>query len=259
VKSIEESVVTAMDGSDKELFPFLPYILQDVWEIGAEPAVIIGLVRKHATDYSGLRILDLGCGKGAISIKLAKEFNCSCFGIDAITEFIAEANSKAAEFDVAHRCRFEIGDIRESVKTLPRFDIIILGAIGPVLGDYYATLTTLSKCLTPDGMLIVDDGYIEDESQYIHPLIQKKETVLQQVAAAGMTVIDEVIIQKDTIKESDDYIFERLQKRCLELIAKHPDKKELFEDYIQRQTDENDILETKIVCATIVIRRNNHE
>jgi ubiquinone/menaquinone biosynthesis C-methylase UbiE len=259
MKSIEESVVTAMDGSDIELFPFLPYILQDIWEIGAEPAVIIGLVRKHATDYSGLRILDLGCGKGAISIKLAKEFNCSCFGIDAITEFIAEANSKAAEFGVAHRCRFEIGDIRESVKTLPRFDIIILGAIGPVFGDYYETLTTLSRCLVLDGMLIVDDGYIENDSHFTHPLIQKQETILQQIAAAGMKVNDEVIIQKDTIKDSDDYIFDRLQKRCLELMAKHPDKRGLFEDYIQKQTEENDVLETKIVCTTMVIRRNNHE
>lgn len=34
-KTIEESVVQAMDGTDAELFPFLPYILQDLWEIGA--------------------------------------------------------------------------------------------------------------------------------------------------------------------------------------------------------------------------------
>jgi len=31
IKSIEESVVTAMDGTSDELFPFLPYILQDLW------------------------------------------------------------------------------------------------------------------------------------------------------------------------------------------------------------------------------------
>lgn len=29
MKSIEESVVTAMDGTDAELFPFISYILQD--------------------------------------------------------------------------------------------------------------------------------------------------------------------------------------------------------------------------------------
>lgn len=46
MKSIEESVVIAMDGSDKELFPFLPYIFQDIWEIGADPDAIIKLIKK---------------------------------------------------------------------------------------------------------------------------------------------------------------------------------------------------------------------
>ncbi|MBU4451076.1 MAG: methyltransferase domain-containing protein, partial [Actinobacteria bacterium] len=91
MKTLEESVVTAMDGSDSGLFPFSPYILQDLWEIGASPEVIIELVRKHTNNYYSLSILDLGCGKGAVSIKLAKEFNCTCLGIDAIKEFINEA------------------------------------------------------------------------------------------------------------------------------------------------------------------------
>jgi len=33
--TIEESVVIAMDGSDTGIFPFLPFILQDLWEIGS--------------------------------------------------------------------------------------------------------------------------------------------------------------------------------------------------------------------------------
>ncbi|MBU4450784.1 MAG: hypothetical protein KKE35_05770 [Actinobacteria bacterium] len=61
MKSLEESVVTAMDGTDSGLFPFLPYILQELWEIGASPEVIIRLVRKHTNNYSSLSMLDLGC------------------------------------------------------------------------------------------------------------------------------------------------------------------------------------------------------
>jgi predicted RNA methylase len=86
MKSLEESVVAAMDGSERALFPYLPYILQDLWELGASPGEIIELVRKHANNYSRLRILDLGCGKGAVSIQLAKELNCSCLGVDAVKE-----------------------------------------------------------------------------------------------------------------------------------------------------------------------------
>lgn len=253
MKSLEESVVMAMDGSDVALFPFLSYILQDLWEIGASPKVIIGLVRKHTKNYSNLSVLDLGCGKGAVSVKLAKEFNCKCFGIDAVKEFIDEANEKAGEFGVDHLCRFAVADIRERIKTLKRFDIIILGAIGPVFGDYFSTLTIMSKCLTENGIIIIDDGYIENESEYVHPLIKKQEIILRQIGESGMRIIDQVIIKANEIKDADEQIFANLKKRCQELIEKHPQQRELFENYIRDQEQANDVLETKVICSTMAI------
>lgn len=255
MKSLAESVVTAMDGTDSKLFPYLAYILQDLWEIGASSKVIIELVQKHVNNYSNISVLDLGCGKGAVSIKLAKEFNCRCFGIDAIKEFINEANNKAKEFEVDHLCQFEVDDIRKRIKKLSKYDIIILGSIGPVFGDYYSTLTTLSKCLKQNGIIIIDDSYIENDSDYTHPLIQKKEIILQQIKNSGMQLFDEIIIKKDEIKDSDDYIFNKLKKRCNELIEKHPDKSKLFKNYIKNQKIENDVLETKVVCSTMLIRK----
>jgi SAM-dependent methyltransferase len=255
MKTLEESVVTAMDGADKQLYPFLPYILQDVWEIGADPDAIIKLISKNFEHCSNLKVLDLGCGKGVVSVKVAKELGCNCYGIDAIPEFIAYANEKAKEFKVAHLCRFEIGDIRDKIKTLPTYDIIILGAIGPVFGDYYATLTTLTKCLNDKGIIIIDDGYIDNNSDYIHPLIQKQESIIRQIDSAGMMLIVDDIMQKDNIKDADDFIFGKLKKRCYELISKYPDKKDLFLDYIKRQEEENDVLENKVICTTFVITR----
>ena len=84
MKTIEESVVTAMDGSDKELFPYLPYILQDLWEIGADPTIIIKLIDKRFPNSDKLKVLDLGCGKGAVSIKVSQKFGYHCLGIDAV-------------------------------------------------------------------------------------------------------------------------------------------------------------------------------
>lgn len=254
--TIEEIVVKALDGTDKELYPFLPYILQNLWEIGADPEIIINLIGKHFINYSKLKVLDLGCGKGVVSIKIAKKLNCMCHGIDAMPEFIVEAKDKATEYQVDHLCKFEVGDIRERVKILPKFDIIILGAIGPIFGDYFSTLTTLSMCLDKDGAFIIDDGYIDNNSDYAHPLILKQETIHQQIKAAGMQLVDEEIITKESIRNSDDYIFNNIEKRCLELINKYPDKQHLFQNYIQRQEEENDILANKVVCSTMVIRKN---
>jgi len=51
MRSLEESVVTAMDGTNKKLFPFLPYIFQDIWEIGADSNVIISLIRNELDNF----------------------------------------------------------------------------------------------------------------------------------------------------------------------------------------------------------------
>jgi len=254
MKTVEECVVMAMDGTEAELFPYLPYILQDLWEIGADPETVIHLIEKHANRYTELKVLDLGCGKGAVSVKLAAALGCQCHGIDAIPEFIGHARQKALEYGVQHLCTFETGDIRAKIHEWSGYDIIILGAIGPVFGNYFTTLTKLSPCINERGFIIIDDGYVEDNSNFIHPLIMKQSVIFDQVKSAGMQLIDEIIISKNEIIESDDLIFNLLEKRCLELIRRHPQKSELFKRYIKNQEIENEVLANRVICSTMVVQ-----
>ena len=244
-----------MDGTDKELFPFLPYILQDIWEIGADPDAMIRLIKKHCNNLAKLKILDLGCGKGAVSVKVSREFGCTCYGIDAIPEFIELARQKANELKLDHLCKFETGDIREKVEDLSGYDVVILGAIGPVFGDYFSTLSTLAKCISKNGIFIIDDGYIEDGSDFVHPMMVKRSDLLRQIEKAGMRLLEDDIMDKEAIKDSDDQIFGNLKKRCHELIDQFPDKQALFLNYIKNQEIENDVLENKVITTTMVIRK----
>lgn len=253
MKTIEESVVTAMDGSDNELFEYLPYILQDMWEIGANPEVITELIRGRFDNPAQLKVLDLGCGKGAVSIKVSKTLGCFCHGIDAITQFVEYAKEKAVEYKVEHLCKFETGDIREKVVDLFDYDIVILGAIGPVIGDYYKTLTTLKPCLKKSGVVITDDAYIEDESSFSHDLMFKKSVVLKQIKDAGFTIIKKVDVIPEEIQTVDDFTFNNLKKRCLELIEMYPDKERLFKDYIKNQEKETYVLENMVTAYTMML------
>lgn len=255
MRTIEESVVIAMDGSNKELFSFFPYILQDLWEIGADPDAIIKLIRKYCYNIPELKVLDLGCGKGAVSVKVSQNLGCTCYGIDAIPEFVDFANKKATEFEVARLCKFDTGDIREKVKKLSGYDVVILGAIGPVFGDYFLTLTTLSKCMNENGVFIIDDSYINDESDFKHPLMYKKSEILQQIEKAEMKLVENAVVNRSDIKETDDFIFNNLKRRCNELIEKFPAKKTLFLDFVKKQEVENDVLENKVINTTMVIKK----
>ena len=252
--TIEESVVMAMDGTDIELYPYLSYILQDIWEIGSDPDVIIKVIKNHFTSYSDLKLLDLGCGKGAVSIKIAKELGCHCYGIDALSDFINYANQKAIEFNVGNLCKFEIADIRKKVNYLFDYDIILLGSIGPVFGDLFTTITRVSKCLNRNGIIIIDEGYIDNSSSFTHPLIMNKRLIDEQIEMAGMVLVTEYIADTNDIKETDDFIFDNLIRRCNELIDMYPDKTQIFNNYIKNQVLENDVLENKIVCSTMVIK-----
>jgi len=244
-----------MDGEGPEIVPYLPYILQDAWELGTPPGTVIDLVRRHMTNWDRLRVLDLGCGKGAVSVRLAHELGCRCLGVDALAEFIDAARQKASAFRVGRRCRFETGDIRDRIHGLGRFDVIVLGAIGPVFGDYRATLDILAPHLGPDGLIVADDGYLPDDSPHRHPLVVRRSELLGEIEAAGMRLVEEEVVGAETMQAMDEVMFRGLEMRCRELIAKNPEQRGLFEGYIRRQVEANDWLEHKIVCAVLAIRK----
>ncbi len=253
--SLEKSILGSLDAAEPAIYSYLPYILQDSWEIGISVDEVIALVRTHTKSDDRLKILDLGCGKGPVSVRLAAEFRCQCLGIDGMSEFIAEAERKAREYGVEDRCRFRIGDIRYAIRELTGYDVIVLGAIGPVFGDYEATLSALEPCLAPDGIILIDDGYYPDDDQSRNPDIPARSTILLQMEKAGMRLIDEQISDRERLRQTDHLIFTHLERRCRELMEKYPDRKGIFEAYIQKQIEENRFLETEIICSIMVIGR----
>lgn len=252
MKTIEESIATAMDfNNDVTIIPFLPYILQDFWELGTPPDIVIYFIQKHCRDYSKLHVLDLGCGKGAVSVKLAVALKCNCYGIDGIPEFIVTSKEKAREYGVKTLCRFEVGDIRERVEALDKFDIIVLGAIGQVFGNYYVTLATLSKHLKPEGIIIINDAYIDDTSTFQHPELLYHGELLKQIGQARMELIDEDTNAPTNSAEQ----FENLQRRCKELMTKYPERTSLFENYVQAQVSEYEALKNEVISSVMVVKK----
>jgi ubiquinone/menaquinone biosynthesis C-methylase UbiE len=255
MKTLEESIAFAMDSNqDTEIIPFLPYILQDFWELGTPPEMVINLIQKNCKNYSNLNVLDLGCGKGATSVKLSAALKCNCYGIDGIPEFIETAKGKAKEYGVETLCRFEVGDIREKIEELDKFDVIILGATGPIYEDYCIALTTLSKYLTDEGIIIIEEAYTDDTSTFSHPFIFPLKKLLKQFEQAEMTLIDEIVDKYSEFANSAKEM-ENITIRCNELKIMYPEKSSLFENYMQNQATAYEMLENKGDGSIMVVKR----
>lgn len=259
MKSLEESIAAAMDAQqDTRIVPFLPYIFQDWWELGTPSEIILKIIQNHYKSYSNLNVLDLGCGKGAVSIKLAAALKCKCYGIDAIPEFIAAAKEKAKEYEVDTLCRFKVGDVREKIEGSDTFDVFIFGATGPIFNDYYTALAALSKHLSEDGIIVIEEAYIDDLSTFQHPPLVTRKNLIKQFERAGMELIDETTGKHSEFADAAKDM-ENIVKRCNELKIKYPEKSSLFENYIQNQASEYDILENKVGGSIMVLKRVKHK
>lgn len=246
LKSLTSSIVESLDGSsNQEIYPFLPYLLQDLDEIGTDPRMAAAMIEKHA-NHGRLSILDLGCGKGAVSVHLAKTLGCHITGIDGLPEFIESAGKLAAENNVSHLCRFIHADIREEIKNCRDFDVVILGAIGPVFGFMAQTLQAIAPALRPGGYVFIDDGFKEDDTLPDYDRVLSRSAFYQQIAEQGFVVLEELIIPPHQLHGSNREIQDMIVKRAYELIVQHPEKEKILLNYVQAQEDEIDTMENHL-------------
>jgi len=251
---VEEKLAKSLTGETTELIPYLPYLLQDLWELGSDPKEIIGLIRKNIQKVKDLKILDLACGKGAASVKLAKELGCHVKGIDIIPEFISYAKQKAFEFGVSDLCSFSAEDINISVARERGYDIVIMGAVGEVLGSWEQTIRKLKNTIKPDGFIVIDDAYNREgiSGNYL-----SREQWLKLFEGEGIQLIEEKPAKEDKLADINDKNNKFIINRADELKRKYPDKAAMFDSYVNNQLAECNELENDIICVTWLLKKNS--
>jgi SAM-dependent methyltransferase len=238
------------------IIPYLPYLLIDLWELGTSPAMVCDLVRRHIPDASKRRFLDLGCGKGAVSVALAKEFAAMVTGIDAFPDFIAYAGQQAARSGVSELCHFRVGNITKDIHREQGYDCVVLGAVGDVLGPPRDAVRLLRQTVIPGGFIIIDDGYVSDpdaQVAYKNYAYPTREEWLEVFAAHDLCVIEEQEAD-DGQAESNASDLEKIRSRANELCVKFPEHKKLFESYVAAQTAECRDLESVVTGVLWLLR-----
>ncbi len=250
-----EKLAKSLTGDTVDIIPYLPYLLQDLWELGSSGQEMLGLITQHVPVAEGFAALDLGCGKGAVSVTLAKALGVRCKGIDLLTDFIHEAGEKAAKHGVDGLCEFAVGDIKEFVAVERGYDLVIFGAVGDVLGDRTETLSALMSTVKPGGYILFDDGYrLDDDDRKLHfdgdyPTLGEWQALIE---SAGLKFI---ALSPAEERPNDDRDFKLISQRASELIEAHPQHAAMFEHYVQNQRDEYDDLAERVVGVTFLLQK----
>jgi ubiquinone/menaquinone biosynthesis C-methylase UbiE len=258
-KSIEKSISDSLE-TKTAMLPFLPQLLADMWALGSSPEIVVDLLKPLNLPAANTKVLDLGCGKGAVAITLAKEFGYHSVGIDACAEFLQEAQEKAAQFKVAYLCHFDQADIREYVKNDHDFDVVCYISMGNILGNFAECVKKLRNVVRSHGYIIIDDGFLkgsEKISRTGYEYFTTYEQTIKLLTSHGDHIIKELIYTDEKTRSINLEYLQALKNRAPGLIEKHPEVKQLVTQYIRNQETECDVIEKNITGAIWLIKRYN--
>lgn len=105
----------------------------------------------------GMRILDLGCGPGSITLDLAERVGAPVLGVDFSAEAIAAAQ-QAAQGRGDQATTFVVGDLFDLDVEPGSFDVVHAHQVLQHLSDPVAALQAMQRYCAPDGFIAVRDA-----------------------------------------------------------------------------------------------------
>jgi cyclopropane fatty-acyl-phospholipid synthase-like methyltransferase len=250
-----EDFLHSLSLSDEALEPFLPEILADLWELGSIPTYIIELFGKHLAHLPHPHVLDLGCGKGALLIQLARQFPIQGLGIDLMAPFIEEAQEKARTYQVADRVSFDQGDILHKIQEPSLYDIIIYGHDSDLLGNVSESVKAIAPKLVSSGHLFLETYYTLSKEK--HPEIPDKKGLYQEIEMSGFILIDEIIWDRQLLHQTNQANNQKIAHQIQTLQARQPALTKLLANYYLQQVEEFRELETEMQCVTYLLKKHN--
>lgn len=252
--NINKNFLDSLDLHDKEMEKHIPYVLQDLWELGSIPVYIYRLIDKNVNKKDINTIIDFGCGKGAVLIYLATKFNFKGLGIDIMPEFIKSAIQYSIENSVDNRIDFKTDDILKAIGRNEKYDIVIYGYDSDILGNVYDSISQLQNSISDSGYLILEIAFTPDGKERTEGLPTEKE-LLEQFDKSDLKTIDNIFWDTTKIRTINNRNNNHINKRIQELKKIYPEQTRIFERYMSNQIDECKMIENEVICSTWIMKK----
>lgn len=237
-----------------ELLPWIPQLLEDFSDLAGPAEDLLELMRGLSISAES-RVLDLGCGKGSISMKVADAYQCRVFGVDAMPEFVRSAAQEARRRGLDRFCRFVCADVREFWQEHRSFDFVIYWGVGQYLGSPAEYMSYLRKQLRPGGHVFLDDDFVDDDVSSSAADIPTRTQMRAALQSHG-----DLIVREQVSDSVDSIATEQRYYRCIEQRAQHlattrPELSPLLDKFLENQRMAQSALHDGLRYAAWAIRK----
>jgi SAM-dependent methyltransferase len=247
----EEDMIAYALEVDPSLLPLIPELLRGFDELGSDGDAILAALRSIDLPTSATAV-DLGCGKGVISVKIASELGIRTTGVELFEPFIAECEMRAEAAGVGDLCDFIHGNIVKQAGALPPADVAIYAALGDVLGPPPETMAIVSRFVKPGGFVLISDGFVREGGSADFTGFEYA-TSRDDVLAGWMAHGDHLVLE--SLARDDDGGEAEVIKRNVESLAlRYPELKDKLLQFARDQQAEYDFLEQNFVSAVWVFQ-----
>ena len=109
--------------------------------------------------HSGMKQLDLACGKGEMLCRWAQKYGISGVGVDISDVFLDAAGKRAAALDVADKLTFVKGDAGTYPQAPHEFDVVSCIGASWIGKGLTGTIQLMKPALKPGGLLLMGEPY----------------------------------------------------------------------------------------------------
>jgi SAM-dependent methyltransferase len=253
MRSEDEMVAYALE-THPALLPYLPELLADLEELGSDARAIADVLDDLHLAAS-TTVVDLGCGKGAVAVKVAENLNLKVIGIELFEAFIGSCKELAELRGVSGLCHFIHGDIVKLAGNIDPCDVAIFAALGDVLGPLDQTVSVIRQYVKPGGYIVISDGFIKDSGSSEFPGFEQyaeHDDIVGRLTACGDTLVSEITGAADFDRGEAELIAARAKT----IAAQRPEIAVEVLNYAEMQAAEYDFINENFIVAIWVLQRS---
>lgn len=206
----------------------------------------------------GLRVLDVGCGKGWLHRRWASRWAIDGTGLELNRWFCAYARAQAEARAIGERLRFIEGPALEFKSEPASYDIVLCTGASFALGDFEPPIAWMKDALKPGGVIAIGDVFAAETPFPLEGRDQQPPTLAARIDTLKQASFDVMALIAASQDDWDHYESQHWRAFHAWAVANtgHPDRFELLERHI-RSRDQYFAWERRYFgWAIFVIRRS---